>query len=193
MVRIERGYKRTYYKPVEEFYACYADLKEELEENQEELSEIAKSVFSTVRKTMADSKDLSEHLYNRVWEEIYSVTEKDEFNTEIFDEATDHIVRQKLGKKDRATYYQLFEDLIQNCMVPLTDRAIFARLDVEIDLPSEIQYQIVSLVKAYMALWDFIYKHPGAVGLLEDILEEDDPREIKAKEKLGRSIKNRAR
>lgn len=97
--RIERGYKRTFYKPKEDFYQEYLYLKKKTRQSQESLKEISQYVMDSLTKSIAESKPLTEQLYNRVWSEIYSVTKKDEGNTEIFEIATDHIVGQKQLKR----------------------------------------------------------------------------------------------
>lgn len=96
----------------------------------------------------------------------------------------------KNNSKDKQTFYQLYKKLVENCIESLTDRTVFARLMIETDLPEMVEEQVSKLIEAYMGIWDFVYKHPGAVGELEEILADDDPRRRKAKKQLRRTTKN---
>jgi hypothetical protein len=52
---------------------------------------------------------------------------------------------------------------------------VSARLDTEQDLPYTLQEDIWKLVKAFMAVWVFLYKHPNAVPELEKYLQKIVP------------------
>jgi hypothetical protein len=172
--------KETFYKPNQDSWKRYKDSKQ-----QTQL--ISRYIMDALKISINDTKELSAHIYNKVWNTIGSsgrdLDDKDD-SAEAFEDAIGQIIGKKLTKEERKKFYSLYNALMDSCLKPLTDPLVFARLVTDEEIPSVVEDQILSLVKNFMAMWDFLYKHPSAVSELNEILAEDDPEREKARRKI---------
>ncbi|MGA2681447.1 MAG: hypothetical protein ABSF44_06565 [Candidatus Bathyarchaeia archaeon] len=169
--RIEKGHGQVVYK-----------LSEEYKKTKGQFGLIGNYIIEALGKSIAESKEMTEHIYNQVWREIDSKTHyNDEDNDEAFVTAINNILNRKISKKEMKTFYKQYDALVKACLQPLTDPTVFARLVKDEELPDILQNQINNLVREFMTMWDFLYKHPRTVSELTRILEQEDARRLKAK------------
>lgn len=173
---IPKGPKNIFYKPTSKGWNNYLWLKEQSKF-------IGKYLADSLDKTISETKELNSRLYNRVWKEIGSnpKSNKAETSTEAFDIAMNHVLYEDSTKKELKTFYSHFHSLIRSCLQPLTEHTVFSRLLTEEELPEIIQEQVAQLIRAYMDIWDFVYKHPTVVSELEKIIEHENPERKTAK------------
>ena len=159
-------------------------IGEKYKNTKEQFGLIGDFVLEALSKSIAESKEKTDRLYEQVWEEIGSKSENketDENSTEAFETAISQILNQESNKQELKIFYNKYDALMKACLQPLTDPTVFARLVTEQELPDILQDQVENLVIEFMILWDFVYKHPRIVSELKRILEEEDPRRLKAK------------
>ena len=184
--RIERRPKRTFYKPKIKFWKEYLPMRQIADQQIESLTSLGPYIVNCVSKSIEESKEKTALLYDRVWKEIGSNYDEDneEDSTDIFDKATDHIIRERPKKEDLQAFHRLYEKLIENFASPLMYREVFSRLVLEEEVHRDVTFQIWQLIKSYMAMWDFLYKHPETVSEMEEIFAEESPQRQRAAKQL---------
>lgn len=191
--RIERRPKRTFYKPKTKFWNEYLHMRQITDQQMESLTPLGPYIVNCVSKSIEESKEQTALLYDRVWKEIGSNYDEanEEDCTDIFGKATDHIIRERPKKADLQAFYRLYEKLIENFAEPLMYREIFSRLNLKEEVHSDVTFQIWQLIKSYMAMWDFLYKHPETVSEMEEIFAEKRTKRQRATKQLKGLSKTR--
>ncbi len=93
-------------------------------------------------------------------------------DTEAFEKGMEAFLNEKkLTEGQRKELYSLVDSLIKDgiCQA-LTDPTVFARLQPKEELPYILEEYIWKIVRAFMAVWIFLYEHPYAVPELESHL-----------------------
>ena len=171
--------KNMFYK------ANQISLKEYLDSKKRNI-QIGLLVQVALSQSVAEAKETTSLLTNQLWEEIDAKTKDlgDEDTSEAFDLAINHILSKKPTEEELKRFYSLYEALMKGCLQPLADPTVFSRLVTEDELPQIIEDQVVTLIEEFMTMWGFLYKHPGVVLELNEILTRNDPRRLKAKEQV---------
>jgi len=172
---IKKGSKAVFYKPYKEAWEDYVSMKQRA-------GLIGTYVNEALSNSIADAKKITTRINDQLWNEINSNTiDGYDGNAEAFDKAMDCVLCEKPTTDERKKFYLFYDSLIKSCLQPLRDPTVFARLLTEGELPEIVEEQVDNLVRKYMAMWDFLYKHPRAASEVNESLEEDDPCRKKAK------------
>lgn len=166
----ERGYKKTYYRPTKDFWAEIEHYNQQYRISEKSLEPIGKYVMDTLRKTITETKNIEED-YREVWEKIVELSSDNCDTTPAFTQAMGTFIKnRKLDQKEKKELDLLVSSLFNGSIIQsLTNPLIFARVEEKDELPAILEEDVWSLVKSFIDLWTFVYKHPGAVLELEDL------------------------
>ena len=150
------------------------ESKQQFQISEEALSRIGNYVMNALSTTIADAEKTTEQLRARVWEKICSVPENEQNSNETLEKAMDLVLREKRTSVEEQTELNaLTRSLIEDALLPaLTCSPVFSRLYSEKELPEIVQDNVWELVKKFMTIWTFLYKHPWAVSELEENLNK---------------------
>jgi hypothetical protein len=173
--KIEQGYKKTFYRPNKEFWENIVHSKQQFLVSEESLRRIGTYVMNTLSVTIADTEKTSKQIESQLWEKISSLVPKDEpaDTSDAFTKAMDLVLKEKsLTEEERKELFVLSDSLIRGSILQaLTNPIVFARLRTGEDLANIVEEDVWKLVKTFMAIWVFLYKHPNAVTELEEHLQ----------------------
>jgi hypothetical protein len=178
---------RTVYKPKNPFWKEYLSSLEKTRNREESFQEIGSLVLNRISRSVEDTKSISDKFYSKVWKEIGAKTNDEqtpEDSSDVFEDAIDTILRKRPKKAELSHFYRLYNQFIRSYLDSLTDPIVFARLDPQEEVTNLVQEHIVELLESYMALWDYLYKHPNLVSKLSDILENEDIQAQKIKKRV---------
>jgi DNA-binding transcriptional ArsR family regulator len=172
--KIERGYKKTFYRPYDKVWDNLVESKQQFQISEESLNRIGAYVMNTLSATITDAQKTTEQFQRRVWEDICSVPEYEQNSNANFDKAMDLVLHEKKPtEEERKELNKLIKSLVEDGLLPtLTCPPVFARLYTEEELPEIVQANIWELVKKFMNIWAFLYKHPWAVPEVEENLSK---------------------
>lgn len=168
--RDERGYKKTFYRPTKDFWAEIEHDNQQYRISEKSLESIGRYVMETLSNTIAETKTAKSD-YTEVWEKINELSPEDGDTTDAFTKAMDSFFKsRKLTQQEKNDIHILIISFLNdNLFRSLTNPTIFSRVESEYDLPSMLEDDIWNLVKSFMDIWSFIYKHPGAVLEIENL------------------------
>jgi DNA-binding transcriptional ArsR family regulator len=172
--KIEQGYKKTFYKPTEEFWKNASYLKKQSQIHEESLKRIGTYIMNRLNAAIENAEETTKYAETTVWEKISEFLPNDESadDTEAFEKGMEAFLNEKkLTEGQRKELYSLVDSLIKDgiCQA-LTDPTVFARLQPKEELPYILEEYIWKIVRAFMAVWIFLYEHPYAVPELESHL-----------------------
>lgn len=160
LVKEERGYKRTFYRPRDEFLQELSQSRDWLRIHEESLSRIGKYVMDMMEKSVIDVKEITEKIRN----EIDNLLEREEDSEEGILKAVFHVLSNRaLTKKERKMLTSLLDGLFNKIYHCLSNPYVHGRIANLDQLASTMDDDIRSVVSAYMDVWRFIYEHPGAL------------------------------
>ena len=163
--KVERGYKKTFYRPAEKFWESLSRSKQ-FRISEESLSRIGKYVMDVLEKTTADAEETTKLIEELAQEEHNKLPENEKDSDEGWEKAIDHVFSEATIKEDErkalhALVDSLLKDAIYHC---LTNPYVLGRIADTETLASILQDDIWDLVSRYMDVWVFLYKHPGTVS-----------------------------
>lgn len=160
----ERGYKRTFYRPTQDFWEDIKHENQRFLKATKALEPIAAFVMEHLKATTNENK-AAEDEGDKNWKKIVAAGGEGEAFEEVMDAFFEE---KKLTKQEETELLSLVRSLFNDALLNnLTDRAVFSYIESTSDLPDTVQNGVWETVKAYLALWKYIYKHPGAVVELE--------------------------
>lgn len=173
--KIERGYKKTFYRPYDRVWDNLVESKQQFQISEESLSRIGAYVMNTLKATITDAEKTTEQFYHRVWEEICAVPDHEQNSHANFDKAMELVLREKKPtEEERKELNKLIKSLVKDgLLTALTCQPVFTRIYTEKELPEIVQENIWELTKKFMNIWAFLYKHPWAVPELEENLGKE--------------------
>jgi hypothetical protein len=163
----ERGYKKTFYKPTKVFWADIGHNDQQYRINGKSLEPIGKYVMDYLRKTIAETNDIQKDRETN-WEKIAELSPGDANDSESFYEVAHLFFKKgKLTRQEKDELFALLNSFKNNLFQSLTNPTVFARIEAESELPCLVENSVWNMIRSYMELWAFIYKHPGGVLELE--------------------------
>ena len=168
--KVELGYNKTFYKPNELFWNTLGKSNDLFLIIEESLRRIGAYTINSLKTAKEEA-----HL----WSEINSRLPENEKgdSTPAFAEAMDFVLKEKrLTDNELKELNTLVDSLIKGTVLrALTDQTVFSKLTPSDELPYVLQENIWKLVKQFMAVWVFLYKHPSGVPELENYLKKIIP------------------
>lgn len=163
--KVERGYKKTFYRPHGKFWESLSRSKQ-FRISEESLSRIGKYVTDVLEKTTIDAEETTKLIEELVQEEHNKLPENEKHSAEGWEKAIDHVFSEAAAEKDeRRTLDALVDSLLKDTIYPgLTNPYVLGRIASTETLASILQDDIWDLVSRYMDVWVFLYKHPGTVS-----------------------------
>jgi hypothetical protein len=157
----ERGYKKTFYTPRNEFLQELSQSRDWLRIYEESLSRIGEYVMGMTETAVIDSKETTE----KIRDEIDNLSEYERDSDERIMKAVSKILsKQTLTKKERKMLNSLLDRLFDTIYRCLSNPYVHGRIADPDEVASTVDDDVRSVVSAYMNAWKFIYEHPG--GLL---------------------------
>ena len=164
LIREERGYKKTFYRPHDRFWEALAHSKEWFRVNEESSSRIGKYVIDALKKSIIDSEETTKRIEKLLLKEIDKLPENEKDTDEGIEKAIDHVLRREsLSDEELKILASLASALLRNVNFCLSNPYVFGRVASPEDLASILNDDVQSLVSSYMKLWVFLYEHPAAV------------------------------
>lgn len=177
LIKEERGYKKTFYRPHDQFWEALSHSKEWLRISEESLSRIGKYVMDTLKKSIIDAEETTKLIEKLLPKEIDKLPENEKNTDEGVEKAIDHVLRREsLSDEELKVLASLVSALLRNVSLCLSNPYVFGRIGSQEDLASILDDDIWSLVLSYMKLWSFLYEHPAAVSefkkYMRNVLQE---------------------
>lgn len=173
--KIVRGYKKTFYQPSKEFWENFSQPVQQFQITEESLKRIGTYVINTLTAAIVDAEETTKQTNTSLWEKISSLVPDNKIDDSwAFTKAMDMVLNEKdPTEEEKKELHELVDSLIkQGLILPLSNPTVFARLDTEKDITCTLQEDIWGLVKSFMAVWTFLYKHPQAVREFEKYLQK---------------------
>jgi DNA-binding transcriptional ArsR family regulator len=160
----ERGYKKTFYKPREDFLKTLRPSLDWIRINEESLGRIGKYVMDVMIKTVEESGKTTKSIRKRLDKEISNLSENEEFADNVEEIVSDILAKETLTNNEEAEFYSLLKNLIQETIYfDLSSPYVLGRIVDREELASILRDNIRSVVESYMHLWAYMYKHPAAL------------------------------
>lgn len=156
----ERGYKRTFYRPNEDFLHKLSQLPDWLRIHEESLNRIGSYVMSTVEEAVIGAEETTE----KIRKEIDSLPEHEKDSDERIVEAVFGVLSKRaLTEKEGRELTLLFNSLLGKIYNCLSNPYVHGRIADPDQVAPIMDEDIWSVVCGYMDVWRFIYEHPGAL------------------------------
>jgi len=176
-VREERGYKKTFYRPDEDFLETLYSSLDWIRVHEESLAQMVKDIVSAkFEKTIIDSRETDERIGKLISEEIEKIPKETPSENEIAETIYNVLSRERLTESDSKILVLLIERLLFEALyLPLSNPYGCAGTIEPYVLISNLETDIMSLLSAYMNLWSFMYMVPGASFEFQKYMKERFP------------------
>lgn len=176
LMKEERGYKKTFYKPYDEFLRRLSLSRDFFGVIEESFSLRAKDIVNRYERTILDSKEADERISKLIVDEIDRIPEGSRSDEDVAKVMYKVLSREKLTESDSKILVSkverfLFEAFYHFLADPFGCAGVF---EPHINLTS-LERAISLLLSHYMELWAFIYEHPGASFEFEKYMREKFP------------------
>lgn len=172
LIRKERGYKKTFYRPHDQFWEAISHSREQFRISEESLSRIGKSVMDALNKSIIDAEETTKQIEKLVQKEVDKLPENEKDTDEGIEKAIEYVLSGgSLNDQEHKTLVSLVGALLRNVCLYLSNPYVFGRIVSPEDLASILDDDIRWLVSSYMKLWSFLYEHPAAVPEFKGICE----------------------
>jgi hypothetical protein len=163
--RVERGYKKTFYRPAGKFWESLSRSKQ-FRISEESLGRVGKYVLDVLEKTITDAEEATKLIKELVQEKYNKLPENEKDSAEGWLKAIDHVFSEAtIKEEERKALDALIDNLLKSTLYhSLTNPHVLGRIVDTETLASILQDNIWDLVSSYMDVWVFLYKHPGAVS-----------------------------
>jgi len=172
LIREERGYKKTFYRPHDRFWEALTHSKDWFRVSEESLSRIGKSVMDALKKSIIDAEETTKQTEKLVQKEVDKLPENEKDTDEGIEKAIEYVLSGgSLNDQEHKTLVSLVGTLLRNVCLYLSNPYVFGRIVSPEDLASILDDDIRWLLSSYMKLWSFLYEHPAAVPEFKGICE----------------------
>ena len=160
----ERGYKKAFYRPRDEFLQELSQSRDWLRIHEESLSRIGEYVMDMMENAVIDAKETTE----KIRKEIDNQLEREKDSEEgILKAVFNALSKQALTKKESRMLTSLLNGLFTTIYDCLSNPYVHGRIADLDQLAPIMEDDIRSVVSAYMDVWRFIYEHPSALLQVE--------------------------
>jgi hypothetical protein len=173
LMKEERGYKKTFYRPYDEFMHTLSLSRDLFRIHEESLSRIGKEIVRKFEKTLVDSKEIGDRILELISEEIDKIPEEKRSDEEVAEAIINVLSRERLTELDSKILVSLVDRFLFDAFYyPLSDPYGCVGTTepfVDIDI---LERNVSLLLSSYMNLWSFMYKHPGASFEFQKYIKE---------------------
>jgi hypothetical protein len=171
--REERGYKKTFYRPNQDFLrTLYPSL--DWIRSQEELLErsVRETVSEKFEKALFDSRETDKRIEKLISEEIDKIPREPPSDEEVAQAIDNVLSREKMSEADSNMLAISVERFLKAFYDSLSDPYNCAGLVEPHILISDLAQNVTNLLSGYMDLWSFIYRVPRASFEFKKYMEE---------------------
>lgn len=175
----ERGYKKTFYRPYDEFLKTLSLSRDWLRIHEVFLSRTGRDLINKIEQSLVDAEETGKRMNKLICKEIEKIARRNSTLTadEISDEALHNVLsREKLEKTELQILVSKVRRFIYDVIYhPLSNPHGCAGTIEPYVVLGEIEGEITRLLSSYVELWGFMYKHPGASFAFEKYIRENFP------------------
>lgn len=176
LMKEEQGYKKTFYRPYDEFLARLSLSRDYFSVIEESLSLKAKDIVNRFEKTILDSRETDERISKLIVEEIDKIPEGSRSDSQVAEAIYNVLSREKLTESGSKILTSLIERFLTEAFYrsladPFGCAGVF---EPHINI-SSLERAISLLLSRYMDLWGFMYMTPGASLEFEKYMREELP------------------
>jgi hypothetical protein len=177
LVREERGYKKTFYKPDEDFLEMLYPSLDWIRIHEEflvqRIKEIAAAKFEAA---ITDSRETDERINKLISEEIDKISKETPSDEEVNEAICSVLSRERLTESDFKILTSLVNRLLLKAIYrPFSHPFGHAGTTEPYIAISNLESSISLLLSTYMDLWAFMYKHPAASFEFEKHMQKEFP------------------
>lgn len=174
LMKDERGYKKTYYRPDEAFlselYPSFDFVRIQEELLGRRIEEIISLKFESA---VVSAKETSARITKLVCEELDRISEKTTPSEDDLAEALYNVLnREKISDGDSNTLLSLVKQFFEAFEKPISNPYGTAGTIEPHLLINSMQDEIVAFFSAFMDLWSFVYRTPGAAFKAKEHLQK---------------------
>jgi hypothetical protein len=174
--REERGYKKTFYRPKQDFLrTLYPSL--DWIRSQEELLErrVREIVSEKFEKALFDSRETDKRIEKLISEEIDKIHQEPPSDEEMAQAIDNVLSREKISETDSNMLAISVQHFFKAFYGSLSGPYECAGLIEPHILISDLAQDITKLLSAYMDLWSLMYRVPGASFKFKKYMKEKLP------------------
>jgi hypothetical protein len=179
LAKEERGYKKTFYRPYDEFLQTLSLSRDWFRIHEVFLSRIGRDIINKIEKSLLDAGETGKRISKLICEEIEKVSKKKPTlsNEENLEEAIRNVLsREKLKEQELQILVSKVKRFLYNAFYfPLSVPYECAGMVEPYVLVNETENKIRSLLSSYVDLYSFMYEHPGASFEFEKYMRENFP------------------
>lgn len=187
LLKEERGYKKTFYRPPDEFlHKLHLSYGDWIRIHEEYLSHIGKEISSRFERALAASEETDERISKLISEEIEKISKDTPSEDEIAEAIYSVLSREKLAESGYKTLVSLVERFMFEAFYrPLSNPYGCAGTIEPHVVISNLEGEIRLLLSSYMDLWSFMYMVPGASFEFEKYMRKKFAEIVKLEKKEG--------
>lgn len=180
LVKEERGYKKTFYKPFDRFLDQLHKSRDYFRVYEVTLSKLGAELVDGLEKTILESRDTDERIENQICEELEKMpahmVKEPPWESPAYSDAIANVLsREKLSTEDREMLQQRISSfLVENFLISFSSVPCAGTIEPHL-LIEFFSNQIGRMVLSYAELWYFLYKRPGASSEFESYITEKCP------------------
>lgn len=173
LVKEERGYKRTFYKPYDRFMDQLRKSRDLFRVYEANLSKLGPELVDGLEKAILESRDTDERIENLICDEIEKMPAEEGEEEFVASKAISNVLsREKLSTSDRESLHEMIEPfLAENFYRDLSNVPCAGTIEPHL-LIEFFSNNIQRMVLSYAELWYFLYKNPGASFEFESYMSE---------------------
>lgn len=177
LIKEERGYKKTFYRPDDDFLETLYPSLDWIRIHEESLSRMVRDVIITkFERAIINSKETDERIEKLISEEIDKIPKETPTEDEVATAIYNVLSREKLTETDSKILVSLVKRFLFEAFYrPLSNPYGCAGTIEPHVLISSLENDIRTLLSAYMDLWSFTYRVPGASFKFEKYIKERFP------------------
>jgi len=176
LVREERGYKKTFYRPDEHFLKTLYPSLDWIHSYEEHLGRSVKETVSAkFERALINSKETDKRIEKLISEEIDKIPKEPPSEEDVAQAIYNVLSREKLSETDSRILVSSVERFFKTLCESLSNPYGCAGTIEPYVLISSLARDIETLLSAYMDLWSFMYMVPGASFEFEKYMKEKFP------------------
>jgi hypothetical protein len=174
--REERGYKKTFYRPNEDFLKTLLPSLDWIRSYEELLERnVRATVSERFEKTLFDSRETDKRIGKLISEEIDKISHEPPSEEEVDEAIYNVLSRERLSETESNMLASSVERFLKAFHESLSNPYECAGVIEPYVLISKLEQNITNLLSAYMDLWSFMYMVPGASFQFEKYMKEKNP------------------
>jgi len=177
LAKEERGYKKTFYRPYDEFLQTLSLSRDWFRVHEVFLGRIGREIMNKIEQSLLDAEETGKRINKLICQEIDKASKKNPTQTaeENAEEAFRKVLsREKLEEQEFQILLSMVKRFLYDAFyLPLSDPYECAGMVEPHILVNELQNKIRSLLSSYVDLYSFMYEHPGASFEFEKYMREN--------------------